>query len=305
MQSNTTTTIRRAVTFGAGVVLGFSFLTGPAAATPEKGNSGQTSATKDCDGTHHSDTGHGANRSGPYDNTCDGAPSGNGKGDGNASGKPCAGCVGNADDKNPPGQQPGGSDHNSGYECDGNQGVGKTNPAHTGCTEPSAADAGDPGTQPGSGSNSNGSGSNSNGSGSDGNGAVDGSGGSQPPACPAGQAGMTACEASVGSSVSTPGTGILDVVGSESAVSDASVAGNGALAAGASPVGVASAIRGRPAQVLGVQIERGDTAGLARTGYDTVPMVGIGFLLSLVGAALAGVKRREERIVISDRLAGF
>jgi len=69
----------------------------------------------------------------PYDSTCDGSPSENGNGDGNATGKPCAGCVGAADNKNPKGQMPDGSDHNNGYECDGNQGIGKTNPAHTGC----------------------------------------------------------------------------------------------------------------------------------------------------------------------------
>jgi hypothetical protein len=70
---------------------------------------------------------------GAYCSTSDGTPSGNGNGDGNANGKPCAGCVGNADDKNPPGQANDGSDHNNGYECDGNSGVGKTNPAHSGC----------------------------------------------------------------------------------------------------------------------------------------------------------------------------
>ena len=69
----------------------------------------------------------------PYDSTCDGSASQNGKGDGNATGKPCAGCVGAADNKNPKGQLPDGSDHNKGYECDENQGIGKTNPAHTGC----------------------------------------------------------------------------------------------------------------------------------------------------------------------------
>jgi hypothetical protein len=68
-----------------------------------------------------------------YDSTCDGSPSGNGNGNGNATGKPCAGCVGAADNKNPPGQLPGPEDGNNGYECDGNNGIGKTNPAHTGC----------------------------------------------------------------------------------------------------------------------------------------------------------------------------
>jgi hypothetical protein len=90
-------------------------------------------ASQGCDESHHSDTGHGANQGGPYDSTCDGSPSGNGNGNGQATGKPCAGCVGNADDKNPKGQMPNGSDHNAGYECDRNHGIGRTNPAHTGC----------------------------------------------------------------------------------------------------------------------------------------------------------------------------
>ncbi|HET7355767.1 MAG TPA: LPXTG cell wall anchor domain-containing protein [Nocardioidaceae bacterium] len=75
---------------------------------------------------------------GAYCSTRNGDPSGNGKGDdkgANASGKPCAGCVGKADNKNPPGQFQNGNDHNAGYECDRNQGIGQTNPAHTGCTD--------------------------------------------------------------------------------------------------------------------------------------------------------------------------
>src|SRR5436305_9757310 len=70
---------------------------------------------------------------GPYCSTRDGSPSGNGNGTGKATGKPCAGCVGKADNKNPKGQMPGGSDHNAGYECDRNHGIGRSNPAHTGC----------------------------------------------------------------------------------------------------------------------------------------------------------------------------
>jgi LPXTG-motif cell wall-anchored protein len=73
---------------------------------------------------------------GPYCSTRHGAPSGNGNGHGRAVGKPCAGCVGKADNKNPPGQYPGGWDRNAGYECDRNHGIGRTNPAHTGCTPP-------------------------------------------------------------------------------------------------------------------------------------------------------------------------
>jgi len=76
---------------------------------------------------------NGANVHGPYDSTRDGSPSMNGNGGGEAVGQPCAGCVGKADNKNPPGQLPGGSDANKGYECDANHGIGRTNPAHTGC----------------------------------------------------------------------------------------------------------------------------------------------------------------------------
>jgi hypothetical protein len=83
-------------------------------------------------------SGHGANVHGPYDSTRDGSPSGNGNGNGNAIGKPCAGCVGKADNKNPPGQMPNGTDPNAGYECDRNHGIGRTNPAHTGCTSSSS-----------------------------------------------------------------------------------------------------------------------------------------------------------------------
>ncbi len=105
-------------------------------------------AKYECSDSHHSDTGNGANNSGGYQSTCDPADfGGNGQefGPGLHTGKPCAGCVGNADDKNPPGQYPDGSDHNSGYECDGrdrpatnqqgngNHGIGDENPAHTGC----------------------------------------------------------------------------------------------------------------------------------------------------------------------------
>jgi len=97
--------------------------------------------SEDCNGSDNSDTGVGANQGGPYDNTCPAGDSENGKGNGGANGRPCAGCVGNADDKNPPGQLPGPQDNNKGYECenpnkDGNNngiGRGNGNPAHTGC----------------------------------------------------------------------------------------------------------------------------------------------------------------------------
>jgi LPXTG-motif cell wall-anchored protein len=71
---------------------------------------------------------------GVYCSTRDGSPSLNGNGGGDATGKPCAGCVGRADNKNPQGQKPdAANDGNNGYECDGNNGIAKGNPAHTSC----------------------------------------------------------------------------------------------------------------------------------------------------------------------------
>ncbi|MDT7540021.1 MAG: hypothetical protein QOI82_3606, partial [Actinomycetota bacterium] len=72
--------------------------------------------------------------SNPYKSTRDGSPSLNGNGGGQQVGQPCAGCVGKADNKNPPGQAPNATDGNAGYECDRNHGIGRSNPAHTGCT---------------------------------------------------------------------------------------------------------------------------------------------------------------------------
>lgn len=78
---------------------------------------------------------------GEYCSTRDGSASENGAEGGEATGRPCAGCVGKADNKNPQGQLPNADeDGNHGYECDDNQGVGQGNPAHTGCA--SAADGG-------------------------------------------------------------------------------------------------------------------------------------------------------------------
>jgi hypothetical protein len=101
------------------------------------GVAGASSGTPDvCTPTHHSSTGNGANTSpGPYTNTCDeSVASANGNGLGLAVGRPAAGTVGNADDKQPPGQLPNADlDGNNGYECDGNAGIARGNPAHTGC----------------------------------------------------------------------------------------------------------------------------------------------------------------------------
>ncbi|MDQ1438994.1 MAG: hypothetical protein QOK43_2623 [Acidimicrobiaceae bacterium] len=127
--STNTTSLRRVVTFICGVAVGLFLLTGVASAAPKHDT--DTSSPQPASNADYS--GHGANQHGSYDSTRDGSPSGNGNGGGEAKGKPCAGCVGKADNKNPKGQAPGGSDHNNGYECDGNHGVGRSNPAHTGC----------------------------------------------------------------------------------------------------------------------------------------------------------------------------
>jgi len=81
----------------------------------------------------------GANAGGTYDSSGQfSGPSKNGGDNGLHKGRPAAGTVGNADDKNPPGQQPSGvagADGNKGYECDENSGVGKGNPAHSTCAQ--------------------------------------------------------------------------------------------------------------------------------------------------------------------------
>ena len=146
-------TIRRFVLFTTGAAFGLNLFTGAAFAAPPTTPPNSDSATPaeakyECHESHHSNTDHGANNDDGYQSTCDEADfGGNGQefGPGLQTGKPCAGCVGNADDKNPPGQYPDGSDSNSGYECDGrdrparnqqgngNHGIGDENPAHTGC----------------------------------------------------------------------------------------------------------------------------------------------------------------------------
>lgn len=81
---------------------------------------------------------------GPYDHdNCDGSQALHG-GDGNGK---CAGCTGKADDKWPAGQNVG--DHNNGYECDNNMGVGRGNPAHSRCASATiTCPPGSPGCSP-------------------------------------------------------------------------------------------------------------------------------------------------------------
>jgi len=109
-------------------------------AAPEPG-SDQASQSNGSDGNGANDLSAGPYDPDPADPPASGVgePSGNGNSTNNNRQRPCAGCVGNADYKNPPGQLPDGTDHNRGYECDGNQGVGKMNPAHSRCKPGGAA----------------------------------------------------------------------------------------------------------------------------------------------------------------------
>ena len=95
------------------------------------------STTTTCDGDPSGKSGSGSgansNPAGTFTNSCDWGSSGNGNGGGLSVGKPCAGCVGQADDKNPPGHKNDPSGSNRGYECSTNHGIARTNPAHTGC----------------------------------------------------------------------------------------------------------------------------------------------------------------------------
>ena len=104
--------------------------------TNSPGTSGTCSSPQPPSNADQNNTGaNDTTSSNNYTSTRNGADSDNGSDNGNHTGEPCAGCVGKADNKNPHGQAPDGpTDHNNGYECDGNNGIGQTNPAHTLCT---------------------------------------------------------------------------------------------------------------------------------------------------------------------------
>jgi len=140
-----TTTSLVMVVAGAGLSTAYAAPTKAHPATASSGNSDHSQGNAGTSGTYDQkqplsnadqNTG-GANGQcpdGPYCSTRDGSASGNGnQTTGGHNGEPCAGCVGKADNKNPQGQMPNGSDHNAGYECDRNKGIGQSNPAHTGC----------------------------------------------------------------------------------------------------------------------------------------------------------------------------
>lgn len=117
------------------------------------GNSGDVNRPQPLSHADQNDTGANPGTTGgcgAYCSTRDGSASANGRGDSTTSNKPCAGCVGKADNKDPKGQAPSGPvDHNAGYECDRNQGIGQGNPAHTGCTTPTSTGSTPGGSTPG------------------------------------------------------------------------------------------------------------------------------------------------------------
>ena len=316
---------------------------GPTTHGSETGPGGQT-----CDGdpSGKSDGGTGANGGGEnYNDTCASYPdpnntgADNGAGGGAATGKPCEGCVGNADDKNPPGQFSSGPvDENNGYECDekgrsaneGNNGVGFGNPAHTGCQPfvctPTATQNPDctekcvpnPATQnadctpkcvPNPATQN-----------------ADCSPKCVPTAtqnadctnktCPAGQTMGTngTCECPSGQTMGTDGT-----------CSTPCVAGTGAVCSQSTPTCVASSgnercggssvlgeVLGRPDErldVLGVAIEAPAAvapAALARTGgFQLTALVQAGLVLAALGLGLLIVGgRRRQTVDIAGRLAG-
>jgi hypothetical protein len=132
---------RRVMTVAAAAAFGAAGTIAISAAAMAGGTSGDPSQPQPISTADQNSGGaNGQCPDGIYCSTRDGSASLNGNGDGNAVGKPCAGCVGKADNKNPPGQEkqdPAGTFPNNGYECDTNNGIGKTNPAHTGCVAPS------------------------------------------------------------------------------------------------------------------------------------------------------------------------
>ena len=220
-----------------------------------------------CDGDPSNEPGAGGN----YENTCPAGPSQNGAGGGQAIGKPCSGCVGNADDKNPPGQASDGpSDHNNGYECDqkgrsaneGNNGVGFGNPAHTGCVP-----------------------------------------GDNPPLCPDGSA-MPASGNAADCTPKCPDGSAMPASGNAADCSVACVVTSTNLCTEATGGGsVLGETLARPAEVLGVTLTAPSdpaavaAAGLARTGADLGGIVRLGSLLALLGLVLAlvGRNRRSAR----------
>ena len=228
-----------------------------------------TPGEQECDGTTGSAADNGtADDDGTYGDSCDFGPSENGNGTGDAVGKPCAGCVGNADDMNPGGQEPGPkNDENSGYECDpqgaedgGNAGVGVGNPAHTGCATPTVETCPDGSPMP-----------------------TDGDCDVTPiPTCT-----PSAANNFCGNPPPPPPPGPPSPPGPPPESN--------------APVAVPTEVSGeelvrRPAQVLGVQFDNSGVApaAFARTGSEPGPLVTAALMMLFFGTLLAVVMRRQQ-----------
>ena len=284
----------------------------------ENGPGGQV-----CDGDPDNEPGAGGN----YENTCPDGPSQNGAGDGEANGKPCAGCVGNADDKNPAGQADSGpTDANNGYECDqkgrsakeGNNGIGYGNPAHTGCEgdtpeNPCVPTAANNQCQPcptGQTMGSNGcecpAGSTMGNNGKCETPCVPSAANNQCKPCPAGQnMGSSGCECPAGSTMANNGTcetpcvpASGNVCGQETPSCVASAAEN--RCGGGS---VAGETLGAPTEVLGVTLTAAPepavaSAALATTGSQLLEWARFGVLLAFAGVALVLATARRRRATV-------
>jgi len=262
------------------------------------GTSGTYNQPQPLSKADHNNTGaNDTSASNQYASTRDGSPSHNGVGNGNATGKPCAGCVGKADNKNPPGQHLNGSDHNAGYECDRNQGVGQTNPAHTAC-QPSTG-----GCIPSSTNNDCG---NTNGSGctptpaNDNCGNSNGGTGCTPtPAndnCGNSNGGTGPCVATLAPSCNSAGqstgpgistTAAVTPAANSPAAANPSAAGGTASASATAPLPGAS--QSVPAARSGAQ-----SRGLAFTGDDVTGELIAGLALVGVGGLIIAAGRRRR-----------
>jgi len=251
-----TTSLRRVVLFIIGVAFGLFLLTGAASAEPQKDNPKNTSPQPASKADY---SGNGANKHGDFDSTRDGSPSGNGNGGGEAKGKPCAGCVGKADNKNPKAQKPRDADRNAGYECDRNHGIGRSNPAHTGCKSGSTGSTG--GTGGTNGGNTGGTGGTNTGTNN--------------------QVGQTTSDKPADSPTLVAG------VQHERAATPAVSAGSAVLSSGAARGGaattlVAGALNGR-AMAMGTGVHAlpltGAGAGVMTLALVAIALLGIGFML--------------------------
>lgn len=306
---------RRALASTGVVVLSLAVSSGTAFAASDKsgGQSPSDHQTSAQQGSYTSpqpassadNSGHGANTGGPYSSTRDGSPSANGNGGGGANGKPCAGCVGKADNKNPKGQQPGGSDHNAGYECDTNHGIGRGNPAHTGCTPASASVS----ASTGGTSAANGSATSRSGSSSATDPAVRGSSTATDPGCTAAMTADRNGDGVIDSRDCTPVTSSTCTAtmtgASSSACTTAVSASPTATRSGTQVLGEVLVRHGAatdPGQggvhVLGAGLVRGITTlgggAFAFTGSHITTMIGAALLALAFGLALVRTARRTE-----------